>query len=77
MDYISYSKKINASYICPPKRNKLLEQRQLKSYFSGKYGLRPATHISDGLTGGLLNGGFHIWPAANFEIFEMVRNVVH
>ena len=28
MDYILYSKSINASHICPPKRNKLLKQRK-------------------------------------------------
>ena len=28
MDYIQYSKKINASYICPPKRNTWFEMRK-------------------------------------------------
>ena len=35
MGYILYSKNINASHICPPKRNILF----WKSGFSGKYGL--------------------------------------
>ena len=28
MGYIVYSKNINASHICPPKRNQLLKQRK-------------------------------------------------
>ena len=31
MGYILYSKNINASHICPPKRNKLFKQRKWKS----------------------------------------------
>ena len=39
MDYILYSKNIDASHICPPKRNKLFKQRKQKSWFPGKYRL--------------------------------------
>ena len=39
MGYILYSKNINASQICPPKRNILFQQRKYKSGFSGKHGL--------------------------------------
>ena len=46
MGYILYSKEINASDICPPKRNKLFRQRQEKSWFWGKHGLRHAKHES-------------------------------
>ena len=49
MGYILYSKNINASHICPPKRNILFEQRKWKSYFLGKYWLRPAKHVSKSL----------------------------
>ena len=35
MGYILYSKRINASHICPPKRNKLFQQRKHKSRYSG------------------------------------------
>ena len=44
IDYISYFKNVNASHICPPKRNKLFKQRTWKSRFSGKPGLWPAEH---------------------------------
>ena len=37
MGYILNSEKVNASHICPPKRNKLLEQRKGKTGFSGKH----------------------------------------
>ena len=33
--YILYSKEINASDICPPKRNKWFRQRKWKSFFGG------------------------------------------
>ena len=46
MGYILYSKNINASHICPPKRNQLLKQRKWKSRFSGKQWLWPAKHES-------------------------------
>ena len=49
MDYIFYSKKIDASHICPPKRNKLFKQREWKSSFSAKRGLGPAKHGSKSL----------------------------
>ena len=49
MGYILYSKNINASRICPPKRNMLFEQRKWKSRFSGKHGLWPAKYISKSL----------------------------
>ena len=39
MDYMSYSKKINASYICPPKRNKWFNMTNWKFMFSGKHEL--------------------------------------
>ncbi len=35
MGYILYSKKINASHICPPNRNKWFKPRKLKLMFSG------------------------------------------
>ena len=35
--YISYSKNIDASHICPPKRNKSFKQRKSKSSFWGKH----------------------------------------
>ena len=44
--YILHSKKINASHICPPKRNKLLKQREWKSGSSGKHRLRLVKHKS-------------------------------
>ena len=34
---ILYSKNINASHICPPKRNRLLKQRQRKWRFLGTH----------------------------------------
>ena len=46
MGYISYSKKINASHICPPEGHKWFEQRKWKLMFSGKHGLWPANYIS-------------------------------
>ena len=48
-DYILYSKRINASHICPPKRNQLFKQRKWKSGFSRKHWLRPAKHESKSL----------------------------
>ena len=36
---ILYSKNVNASHICPPKRNKLFKQRKWKSRFSGNMDL--------------------------------------
>jgi hypothetical protein len=36
MGYILYSKKINASHMCPPRRNILFAQGKWKSGFSGK-----------------------------------------
>ena len=36
MGYILYSKHIDASHICPPKRNQLFKQRKWESRFSGK-----------------------------------------
>ena len=49
MGYILYSKHINASHICPSKRNQLFKQRKWKSRFSGKHGLWPAKHGSKSL----------------------------
>ena len=49
MGYILYSKNINASHICPPKRNKLFKQREWKSRFSGKHGLWSAKQRSKSL----------------------------
>ena len=46
MGYILYSKHINASHICPSKRNQLFKQRKWKSRFSGKHKLYPANYIS-------------------------------
>ena len=46
MGYILYSKHINASHICPSKRNKLFKQRKWKSRFSGKHGLWHAKRVS-------------------------------
>ena len=40
MGYILCSKKINASHICPPERNKLFKQRKCKCVLSGKHGLQ-------------------------------------
>ena len=47
--YSIYSKKIKASHICPPKRNKLFKQRQWKFMFSEKYGLWVAKCLSKSL----------------------------
>ena len=49
MGYILYSKNINASHICPPKKNQLFKQRKWKSRFSGKHGLWPAKYGSKSL----------------------------
>ena len=46
MGYILYSKNINASQICPRKRNQLFKQRKWESRFSGKHGLWPAKRLS-------------------------------
>ena len=44
--YMLYSKEINTSHICPPKRNKLFQQRKWKSGFSGKHWLWPVKRKS-------------------------------
>ena len=36
MGYILFSRKINASHICPPKRNKLFEHRHRNRVVLGK-----------------------------------------
>ena len=46
MGYFLYSKNINASHICPPKRHRLFQQREWKFMFSGQHGLWPAKHGS-------------------------------
>ena len=49
MGYILYSKNINASHICPPKRNELFKQRSWKSTCWGKWWLWPAKCMSKSL----------------------------
>ena len=43
---ILYPKKINASHVCPLKKNRLLRPRKWKSGFSWKHWLWPAKHWS-------------------------------
>ena len=43
---ILYSKHVNASHICPPKRNQLFKQRKWELRFSGKHWLWHATRMS-------------------------------
>ena len=47
--YIPYSKQINASHICPPKRKKFFKQREWNLMFSRKYWLWPAKRPSKSL----------------------------